>query len=108
MDTIGKRLIENQNMASTLISDVLDLNNVLHYTVHATWTGAPTGDLFLEISGELGAPVNWEAIAALPIAGSGQQLWFDRNAPYRWVRLRYEPTAGTGTLNIASITKGHQ
>jgi hypothetical protein len=108
MDTIGKRIIENGNMASTLVSSVVDLSNMLHLGVHCTWTGVPTGTLYFEISGEIGAPANWETIANLAVTGAGQQLWLDRNTPYKWARLRYVPSAGTGTLNIHAITRGHK
>lgn len=106
MDTLGQRLIENADMTGTLISDTLGLSNILHYSVHATWTGAPNGTLFIDISGELGAPENWAQLASVAVSGAGNQIWMDRNAPYKWVRLRYVPTGGTGTMTIHSIVKG--
>ena len=108
MDTLGQRLIENADMTAPITSATLGLNNILHYCVHATWTGAPTGTLFIDVSGEIGEPLNWAQLASVAVSGAGNQLWMDRNAPYKWVRLRYVPTGGTGTMTIHSIVKGHR
>jgi len=106
MDTLGKRLLVDGDMSGNLTSEVLALDNMMHYSVHAIWTGAPNGTLFIDISGELGEPTNWAQLATVAVAGAGQQIWMDRNAPYKWVRLRYVNAGGTGTLTIHSIAKG--
>lgn len=106
MDTIGKKIFENTDMTGTIISEVIVLSDMIHMGVHAVWTGAPTGDLYIEVSGEVGQPSAWEILGSVPVAGSGSQYWLDRNCPYLWCRLRYVPTAGTGTINASSVTKG--
>ena len=106
MDTVGKRAFQNASMASTLVSEPISLNNMLHTSVHCVWSGAPTGDLFYEISGDIGEPTNWEVYDSATVSGSGTQYWVDRNVPYMWLRVRYVPSAGTGTLDADIITKG--
>ena len=106
MDTLGQRLTENADLSAPFTSEILSLENILHYSVHATWTGAPVGTLFIDISGEIGQPLNWAQLASVAVSGSGNQIWMDRNAPYKWVRLRYVPTSGTGSMTIHSIIKG--
>ena len=106
MDTIGKRLFDNTDMSTALASEAIDLNNMVHIGIHAVWTGAPTGDLYFEVSGQVGQPTVWEVFDDVPVSGSGSQFWIDRNIPYRWARVRYVVTAGTGNLTCDSITKG--
>lgn len=107
MDTISKRLFEGASMASTLVpSEPIHLNNMVHTSVHCVWTGAPTGTLYYEISGEIGSPVNWEVYDTYDVAGAGAKYWIDRNVPYVWVRIRYVPTGGTGSLDVDVVTKG--
>lgn len=106
MDTIGKRLFENVDMTGTLVSEPVNLNNMVHIGIHSVWTGTPSGDIFFEVSGELGDPTNWEILDSATVTGSGSQFWIDRNAPYRWARVRYIPSSGTGLLTSHSITKG--
>lgn len=106
MDTISTKLYEGESMASTLISEPISLHNMLHVSLHARWTGAPTGDLYYEVSGEIGNPTVWEQYDSVSVAGSGTQYWIDRNTPYAWIRLRYVPSAGTGSMDADVVTKG--
>ena len=109
MDTLSQKLFDNSSMASTLVSDTINLNNILHVGYHCKWSGATAnGDLYLDVSAEIGTPSNWENIASVSVSGAGSQLWLDRNVPYLWARLRYVPTSGTGNLTIDIIKKGHK
>jgi hypothetical protein len=106
MDTIGKRLFQDTDMTGTLVSEPVDLNNMVHIGIHNKWTGTPAGDLFFEVSGELGEPTIWETLDSASVSGAGTQFWIDRNAPYKWARVRYVPTGSTGLLTSHAITKG--
>jgi len=106
MDTIGKRLFQDEDMTGTLVSEPVDLNNMVHIGIHNEWTGTPAGDIYFEVSGQLGEPTIWEALDSASVAGSGSQFWIDRNAPYKWARVRYVPTGSTGLLTSHAITKG--
>ena len=106
MDTLGTRMFAAADMSGTIISEVVDLENMIHLGIHAVWTGAPTGDMYMEVSGQMGTPSVWEVFDSKSIAGSGSQFWIDRNIPYRWARVRYVPTAGTGTIECDGIAKG--
>lgn len=107
MDTLSKKVFNNVNMAGSLVSETINLQNMLHVSYHMVWSGATAdGDLYLDVSAEIGAPNSWENIASVTVSGAGSQLWMDRNAPYLWARLRYVPISGTGTLNGDIIMKG--
>ena len=106
MNTIAKRVFVSTDMTGTIVSEIVDLNNMEHLGIHAVWTGAPTGDLHFEVSGQIGTPTVWEIFDTASVAGAGSQYWIDRNVPYRWARLRYQPTGGTGTIDADAISKG--
>ena len=103
MDTNKVNVWESVDMAGSLISASVHLNNVDHMSAHVFWTGTPTGDLYLEISNN---NIDWAEVATTAVSGAGNQMWLDRNTPYAFFRLRYEPTASTGTISAISITKG--
>lgn len=105
MNTNRINLWDNEDMTGTIISPVVDLNAVLHMSVQVTWIGTPTGDLYLEVSNN---QTDWELLATAAVAGAGAQMWMDRNTPYVFIRLRYVPTASTGTITGISITKGDE
>lgn len=106
MDTIGKELFADTDMTGTLTSEPVDLHNMVHISIHAVWTGTPNGDLYYEVSGQLGDPTVWEVYDSVSVAGSGSQYWIDRNVPYKWARVRYVPSSGTGLLSVDAISKG--
>lgn len=107
MDTIGKELVVNGDMSGTIESIIMPLDNILHYAIQCNWTGVTAdGDIHIDVSAELGAPSNWSRIASATVLGDGTQLWFDRNVPYKWVRIVYIPNAGTGVLSVEAILKG--
>jgi len=105
MDTIKTQFFTAQDMTGTLVSPIMDLRNMNHLCVHCTWVGTPTGTLSLEVSAE-STPTNFETVSNVAVAGAGSQMWLDRNAPYTHVRVRYVPTASTGTIESLGIAKG--
>ena len=105
MNTIGENILNNQDMSGTLVSSEANLNNLLHYAIHAVWTGTPVGNLFLEANTEFSGNT-WEILATVAVSGADSQMWLDRNAPYAKVRIRYVPTSGVGTLNATFLAKG--
>lgn len=106
MDTVSKKLFEDQGMTNTVASEPVSLHNMEHLSIHAKWTGTPQGTLFFEISGQIGTPEIWETLDSVAVNGSGTQFWIDRNCPYIWARVRYVPTASTGNLTVYAATKG--
>jgi len=106
MNTISKKLFEGEDMTGTLVSEPFPLNDMIHFGLHAVWTGTPIGDLFFEVSGEIGIPATWETFDSVSVAGAGSQFWIDRNIPYIWARLRYVPSSSTGSLSADAVAKG--
>lgn len=107
MDTVGKRLLIAGDMSGNLVSDVYCLDNMEHISTNCVYAGTPTGNLVYEVSSDMSNPVNWNTLASVPVAGAaGGQLWLDRNAPYKYLRITYAFTAGVGSLDVNIIAKG--
>ena len=93
------------DMSVTINGPAMCLEGSLHFSFQIKWTGTPTGTLKLQMSNDIDATVtDWEDIpgSSVAIAGAaGQQVYNYSNAPFRWVRVVYTATSGSGTLSKA-------
>lgn len=114
----------HQAMATSFKSIGIDLNQVILYSIEAVFTGAPVGSLNLEVSNDIvpvassnsnpvGADpaanvVNWVTYtgSSTAVSGSGNFLWNVLEAGYRWVRVSYTATSGSGSCSIQMSSKG--
>lgn len=106
------------NMASSLSSIGIDLNQTVMYSIQAVFSGSPVGTLKLQISNDIvpvapvaGNPVgsnpaanvvNWTDYtgSSTAVSAAGNFVWNVFDVGYRWVRVVYTRSSGTGTLNI--------
>lgn len=102
-------------MATSITSTPILIEHIFGVCIQAVWTGTPTGTLVLEASTDQerlsdGTGVtNWTAIAgsSVSLTGvAGNQMWNVDLAFYRWVRLVYTASSGSGTLNARIQMKG--
>lgn len=110
-------------LTSTVNSEAVLLQNVIDYAIQIVYTGTPTGSFKLQASNDDGQPlkgvspvtlgssvVNWTDVPSSSVAVSGaagSSMWNIQDAGYRWVRVVYVFTSGTGSLTIARVnTKG--
>lgn len=93
------------DMSTTINGPAMGLEQSLHFSFMVKWTGTPTGTFKLQASNDIDATVtDWEDIpgSSVAVAGAaGQQVWNYTNAPFRFVRLVYTATSGSGTLSKA-------
>lgn len=108
------QIIKNGDMTQTLYSIVLDSKFLAIGSIQAVFDGAPNGILKLQISNDF-APTNptqtitnWSDYTGSQVAvtGSGNWAWNIEPLGFRWLRLAYVPTSGTGTLNAIAVAKG--
>jgi hypothetical protein len=113
-------LILNASMNQNLFSNGIDLNQVYTFSIQAVWTGSTAaGSLFLQISDDIvpeeqpfsnpsANVVNWSTYtgSSTPVAGPGNFLWNVVTSGFRWVRLAYTFTSGTGNLTAVYSGKG--
>ena len=108
-------VVENGDMSADIISSALDLSFVRFGSIHAVFTGSPNGSLSLEFSNDIievgsdpsSAVVNWTAYSgsSYSLSSSGQYMFNISNMGYRWLRLVYTATSGSGVLNAIAAVK---
>ncbi len=105
---------------TTITSDPLPLDQIFGFAVQASWTGTPEGVFSLQASSQspMGSQVGsggpdpitlWDTIAgsaASAVGSSGSFMWNVNTAFYRYVRLVYTNTTGTGLLSAIVSVKG--
>lgn len=96
--SINKQILNAQSMSTDITSDTVDIAELVGYCVHAIWTGAPTGRVRAEASND---NINFVEVSSEDTAGAaGQYLVNYENQHYRYVRVRYSRTSGTGNLTV--------
>lgn len=104
-------------MAVGITSDPIWLGHIANYSLQIFFTGAPVGSFKLQLSDDLGYPnaaeepnrdygiSHWTDITPSnqAILAAGDHGYNVTNAGYRWVRLVWTPTSGSGTITSARM-----
>lgn len=106
-------------MTSDCTSYGMDINQLKYYAIQAVYTGAPGGVLKLQISTDdvkaaLGKNpaanvVNWSDYtgSSHTVSAAGNFTWNVFPAGYRWARMVYTFSSGTGSLDASFNGKGN-
>lgn len=109
------------DMSASFVSDGFWLGHIVNYSISAVFTGSPVGSLQLEVSNDKGLEdkrlggwdstgvVHWTVDTQSPfaISAAGDVTWNVQNAGYRWVRVRWNRTSGTGSVtSLRANAKG--
>jgi hypothetical protein len=98
-------LISAQDAASNITSVGLDLGDLQVYSVHANFTGSTlAGTLALEASNDNSDYATISG-ASQVIASAASHVFNVVNAAYRYVRLTWTQTGGTGNLTVKAAIK---
>lgn len=103
-----KQLFTDQTMGGHATSESILLENQVGvYTVQSIWTGAPVGNLILEATNkESATDDDYTTVHTLSVSGGAGDLLINAYKPgYKYARVRYERTSGTGTLNCFFVAK---
>jgi hypothetical protein len=111
--------------SGTINSIGIEVNQLYAWSIQAEWTGTPTGAFTIQVSNDILplAPstsnpvgpnpaanvVNWSTYtgsAVVTSGSSGNWMWISQLGPYKWVRLSYTGTSGTGTVTANFFAKG--
>ena len=82
--------------------------NILHLdrvAFQLVWTGAPTGSFDVEVSND---ETTWVAVTlttAVTASGSGDTALIDVETGAAFIRIKYNDTSGTGSLNAHIVAK---
>lgn len=98
-------LISNADMSASFYSDSIQLTKKISYSMHAIFTGAPVGSLYIAISID---GIDWTVLpnSTTAISAAGDVFFNITQVGYLYARLHYAFTSGTGTLNAYYSTKG--
>jgi hypothetical protein len=115
MPTTQEVILTAGNMALTLHSLVVDLGAVGLGSIQAVFTGSPVGSLFLELSDDIVPPgadpnsviTNWTTYtgSAYAVTAAGNYVFNISNMGYKWLRMTYVPSSGSGSLSAIAAAK---
>jgi hypothetical protein len=93
---MNEKVLNGILMTSSQTSAVKDLGEAIGFAAHFIWSGTPTGSVLCEGSND---GVNFVVVNTQSTGGAaGQHLVNVERMHYKYVRLSYEFTSGTGTL----------
>jgi hypothetical protein len=101
-------LLTNSSMGADFEAPPINVAAYIGISVQAIYTGSPTGTLVIQASGAVtNRPgdidsSSWVDIGNDPVTAAGSSLFNIRTPFYKWVRIVYRRTSGTGT--VTSIT----
>lgn len=101
-------ILVNESMASSFESSILALDFVNFFSVQAVFTGSPSGTFKIQVSNDVNSsPSNWSDLgdSSQAISAAGDIMWDISSAGYKWAKVVYTRTSGSGTCNAVAITK---
>jgi hypothetical protein len=119
-------IMTNVAMATGTVNSIgIEINQLYSWSIQAEWTGSPVGTFTIQVSNDIvplapstSNPVgpdpaalvtNWSTYTGSAVVtggSSGNWTWISGLAAYKWVRLSYTGTSGTGTVNANFFAKG--
>lgn len=99
---------------ATLSSDPINLDQKYGFSIQVMFTDAPVGTLKIQGSCDLGTNgigsgvTNWSDIPGqtIAVAAAGNGMFSVDATYYKWARLFYTKTSGTGALTARMNSKG--
>lgn len=97
-------LLTGASMGADFQSDPINVAAYIGISLQAIYTGSPVGELVIQASGSVTNraadidPSSWIDIGNDPVASAGTSLFNIRTPFYKWLRIIYRRTSGTGTV----------
>lgn len=99
------RIIIDGNMASNITSEAVDVSRMDNISVEAIYTGSPNGTLTLQGSN---SKENWASVNTsenIAISSASNDIMVFANYAFKWARVVYTASSGSGTLNCYLTAK---
>jgi hypothetical protein len=93
---LNEHVLNSSSMAATVTSTIVDLSEVIGYAVHSIFTGAPVGSISTQASND---GINFVEVDTHAVSAAGQYMLNIPRSHYRYVKISYIRTSGTGVLN---------
>lgn len=89
--------------SSDITTAPLDLGDATRVCYHCNFSGADlAGDIILQGSNDNS---DWITISTTAVTGAAHKMIEDDNASYRYSRLFWDVTSGTGNLTVDAVVK---
>lgn len=119
MRSLNEPILTAGDASGNLTSDPVPLEYQYGISIQAVITGTAAGTLNLQGSNDFGnvppggpdrgqGVTNWTDIAgsSAPVTGAGTVTWNFQGVYYKWIRMVYTASSGTGTMSARANTKG--
>jgi hypothetical protein len=95
---LSNRLIDTQGMTASFVSEHFSVAGRAGFSVHAVFTGSPTGSFYLSVSIN---GIDWILMdgSTQAVSAAGDILWNVNDSKYLLGRLHYSFSSGSGTTN---------
>lgn len=107
MKYVRDTLISAADGSVNVTSAIIDSNQLISISLQAVATGTIAGTAKLQFSDDPGFPhrpdpINWNDVpsATVAVASAGSYAIPKTDLCYRWLRVVYTATSGTGTLTV--------
>lgn len=100
-------LIPTQSAAADVTSAAMELGDINNFSISVDFTGSNlAGTLTLECSNE-SATTGFTTVASSTqnVTSSADHMWSVSGAGYRWVRVFWDYTSGTGNITAKFVGK---
>lgn len=99
------------SMGSSLKGTAIDVSSAYVYAFILKWSGSPVGNMYLQVSnyvsvGNESPPDSSFTIdtgSLVAITTAGEQFYNVNTLGYRWARIVWERTSGTGAFTLAQF-----
>lgn len=102
--------LDGTDLSTNVASNAVYVGNCINYSIQIVFTGSPVGEFKLQGSLDNdGDPTNWTDITGSEesVTAAGDLLWNAQGVGYKYVRLLYTFSSGTGALTVyRSFCKG--
>lgn len=95
---LSNRLLESEDMASSFVSEHITLAQIIGFSIHAIFTGAPNGSFYISVSIN---GIDWILLpdSTQAVTEAGDVLYNVNDSKYLMARLHWSFTSGTGTCD---------
>lgn len=113
LTTVTTPILSSASAAVTQTSPAVNMNQLIYCSIQVVFTGTPVGSLKVQISDDLtntpGSVVNWTDFvgSTQAISAAGSFVYTMTASGYKWIRVVYTATSGTGTVSAIYNGKGN-
>jgi len=108
----GKRILQTYSMitdgdmSGDITGTAVNIQNLDNLAIQLVFTGTPTGTFSVQGSVDNSTYID-VTLSPSPVAsGSGDSILINmNNVAFTWIRVKYNRTSGTGTLNANIVAK---